>query len=90
MRLINFTPGTRSTADYTGESDKNFVSSKQIFDSIVSKEQQGPNGLNGFLLLLHLGSGPGRVDKFYTRFGQLLDHLAAKHYECVRVDELLE
>ena len=88
--LINFTPGTRSNADYTGEADTNFVSSQAIFDSIVKKEREDPHGLNGFILLLHFGSGPGRKDKFHTRFGELLDYLAGKGYEFVRVDELLE
>jgi peptidoglycan/xylan/chitin deacetylase (PgdA/CDA1 family) len=88
--LINYTPGTRSNADYTGEADKNFVSSQTIFDSILKKEREDPHGLNGFILLLHLGSGPGRKDKFHHRFGELLDALAAKGYQFVRVDELLE
>src|SRR5207249_2485841 len=88
--LINYTPGTRSNADYTGEADKNFVSSKAIFESIVTKEQRDPNGLNGFLLLLHVGAGPGRADKFHTRFGELLDYLSAKGYQFVRLDALLE
>ena len=88
--LINYTPGTRSHADYTGEADKNFVSSQTIFDSILKKEREDPNGLKGFILLLHIGAGPGRADKFHTRFGELLDYLAAKGYQFVRVDELLE
>jgi hypothetical protein len=87
--LINFTPGTRSNADYTGEADQNFVSSQAIFDSIVKRELEDPHGLNGFLLLLHIGSGPGRADKFHTRFGELLDCLGGKGYEFVRVDQLL-
>ena len=90
VTLINFTPGTRANADYTGEADKNFVSSQAIFDSIVKREREDPHGLNGFILLLHLGSGPGRADKFHARFGELLDYLGGKGYQFVRVDELLE
>ncbi len=90
LTLVNFTPGTRSNADYTGEKDTNFVSSQAIFDSIVAREWQDPNGLNGFLLLLHIGSGPGRADKFHARLGELLDYLAGKGYQLVRVDEMLE
>ncbi|MEI9960681.1 MAG: glycoside hydrolase family 9 protein [Limisphaerales bacterium] len=45
--------------------------------------------MNGFILLLHIGSGPERTDKFPARFGELLDALAAKGYQFVRVDELL-
>lgn len=87
--LVSFSPGTRSTADYTQEGETNFVSSQAIFTSIVTKEEQDPNGLNGFILLLHLGAGPDRADKFHTRVGALLDRLAAKGYEFVTVDELL-
>jgi peptidoglycan/xylan/chitin deacetylase (PgdA/CDA1 family) len=90
MKLIKFTPGTRSNADYTGEADTNFVSSQAIFDSILKCEREDPHGLNGFILLFHLGSGTRRADKFHTRFGELLDVLAAKGYQFVRVDELLE
>jgi peptidoglycan/xylan/chitin deacetylase (PgdA/CDA1 family) len=89
MVLVNFTPGTRSTADSTGEGEKEFVSSQAIFDSVLKYEQEDPAGLNGFLLLLHIGSGPGRADKFHTRFGELLDHLAGRGYRFVRIDELL-
>jgi peptidoglycan/xylan/chitin deacetylase (PgdA/CDA1 family) len=89
LRLINYTPGTRSNADYTGEAEKNFVPSKRIFESILTRERQDPDGLNGFLLLLHLGSGPGRADKFASRFGELLDYLKPKDYQLVRVDKLL-
>ncbi len=87
--LINYTPGTRSNADYTGENDKNFVPSQKIYDSILQREQEDPHGLNGYILLLHLGAGPGRADKFHVMFPKLLDALAAKGYEFVRVDELL-
>jgi peptidoglycan/xylan/chitin deacetylase (PgdA/CDA1 family) len=90
LTLVNFTPGTRSNADYTGEADGNFVSTKTIFESIVCKEKEDPHGLNGFILLLHIGSGPERVDKFAVRFGELLDYLFRKGYQFVRVDELLE
>lgn len=87
--LINYTPGTRSHADYTGEADPNFVSSQAIFESIVQREREAPEGLNGFILLLHVGSGPGRADKFHLRFGELLDYLAEQGYQFVGVDQLL-
>jgi endoglucanase len=88
--LVNYTPGTKSHADYTVETNRNFLSSTAIFDSIVAREQQDPNGLNGFLLLLHIGAGPGRVDKFHPRFGELLDYLAVKGYHMVTIEKLLQ
>jgi endoglucanase len=90
LRLVNFTPGTRSNADYTEDPAPNFVSSREIFQSIIAREREGPHGLNGFLLLLHVGAGAKRTDKFHARFGELLNALAAKGYRFVRVDELLE
>ena len=89
LQLVNFTPGTRSNADYTEDAAPNFVSSRTIFESIIRRERQDPDGLSGFLLLLHIGAGPRRTDPFHTRFGELLDDLAGKGYRIVRVDELL-
>ena len=60
MTLVNLSPGTRSATDYTSEKDPNFVSSQAILDSILRCESEGPAGLNGFVLLLHLGAGPER------------------------------
>lgn len=87
--LIDFTPGTRSNADYTGEADSNFVPSQTILDSILKREREDPHGLNGFILLFHLGSGPGRTDKFDRKFGTLLDVLSERGYRFVRIDDLL-
>ncbi len=87
LTLINFSPGTRSNADYTEDDAKNFVPSKVIYDSIIKQEQS--DGLNGFLLLLHFGVGPRRTDKMHDRFGELMDYLDQRGYQFVRVDELL-
>jgi hypothetical protein len=89
LTLVNFTPGTRSNADYTGEADRSFVSSQRIYDSIMAREREDPDGLNGFLLLLHIGAGPGRADKMHDRLGALLDALSARGYRFVRIDDLL-
>jgi peptidoglycan/xylan/chitin deacetylase (PgdA/CDA1 family) len=90
LTLVNFTPGTRSNADYTEEATPQFVASATIFDSIVRREADDPDGLNGFLLLLHVGAGPGRKDKFHPRIGELIDRLMERGYRFVRVDALLE
>ena len=37
LTLINYSPGTRSNADYLEDTAKNFVSSKAILDSIIKK-----------------------------------------------------
>lgn len=89
LTLTDFTPGTRANADYMADTDKHFVSSPAILDSILKREREDAHGLNGFILLLHLGTGPERTDKFTAHFGELLDALVAKGYQFVRVDELL-
>jgi peptidoglycan/xylan/chitin deacetylase (PgdA/CDA1 family) len=87
MTLINFTSGTRSTADYTENDAKNFVSSQVILDSIINKEKK--DGLNGYLLLLHFAVSPKRTDLMANRMGELLDYLQKQGYDFVRVDEML-
>lgn len=90
LTLVNYTPGTRSNADYLEDTAKNFISSRAIVESIENKERTDPNGLNGFLLLMHLGVSPARTDKLYDRLGELLDYLSGRGYQFVRIDELLK
>jgi peptidoglycan/xylan/chitin deacetylase (PgdA/CDA1 family) len=89
LQIVNYTPGTRSNADYTGEADANFVASSEIVRRVLEREGADPAGLNGFLLLLHIGAGPGRQDKMHDHLGALMDRLIERGYSFVRVDELL-
>lgn len=89
LQLINFTPGTLSNADYTTPDEKNYRSSDEIYQSIMTYEQTKPAGLNGFILLLHIGTDPKRTDKFYHRLPQLIKYLKAKGYHFQTVKELL-
>jgi peptidoglycan/xylan/chitin deacetylase (PgdA/CDA1 family) len=89
LTLVNFTPGTSSNADYTTPDDKNYLSSDAIFERIKSYEARDADGLNGFILLIHIGAGPKRADKFYARLDELLVWLQSKGYASVRIDELL-
>lgn len=90
LQLINFTAGTRSNADYTTPRMKNYVSSGTILKSIKDYEAKDPAGLNGFILLLHVGVSPERTDKFDKHLGELLDWLKDRKYQLVRIDELLQ
>jgi len=89
LQLINYTPGTRSHADYTTPKMKNYVGSNDIAASITAYEKDAASGLNGFILLVHIGAGPDRTDKFYHKLPELIMELKKKGYEFVRVDELL-
>ncbi len=85
--LINFTPGTISHADYTTPEMKNYRSSDVIFRSIVDYE--AANGMNGFILLIHIGTDSKRKDKMYDRLAELVNYLKSRGYEFVRVDRML-
>jgi len=90
LQLINFSPGTRSNADYTyPEMGRKYVDSKTIFNSILAYETNSKSGLNGFILLSHFGTDPRRTDKFYNYLPTLIKELKNRGYEFVRVDELL-
>jgi peptidoglycan/xylan/chitin deacetylase (PgdA/CDA1 family) len=91
LQLINFSPGTRSPADYTyPEMGDRYLSSDQIYSSIFAHEKKDPHGLNGFILLIHIGTDSRRTDKFYHKLGSLIGALREKKYTFVRIDELLE
>lgn len=90
LTLVNFTPGTRSHADYTyPEMAARYLSSAKIMESIWAYEKKDTDGLNGFILLIHIGTDPRREDKFYLRLDELLAALHEKGYHCKRIDELL-
>jgi peptidoglycan/xylan/chitin deacetylase (PgdA/CDA1 family) len=86
--LFNFTPGSGSNRDWAPEDHKSFAPSQKILDDVLAYEQKDPHGLNGFLLLLHLGSQ--RKDKMHVLLEPLLERLAARGYAFVRVDEMLK
>ena len=89
MQLINFTPGTKSNADYTWPDLPNYQSSEAIYQSIINYEMKSSSGLNGFMLLLHVGTDERRPDKFYKRLPQLLQQLKANGYRFRSIDQLL-
>jgi peptidoglycan/xylan/chitin deacetylase (PgdA/CDA1 family) len=89
LQLVNFTYGTRSNADYTTPDAKNYVNSKTILESIESYANKDAKGLNGFLLLLHVGVSPDRTDKFYNYLSELIVFLKSRQLKLMRLDELL-
>ena len=90
LQLVNFTPGTLSNADYTTPDEKNYRNSETIYQSIINYEQKHGSGLNGFILLMHIGTDAKRTDKFYNRLPDLIQYLKSKDYQLLRIDELLK
>jgi endoglucanase len=89
MQLINYSPGTLSAADYTYPGLKNYRTSGEIFQSVIDKEKEDSHGLNGYLLLLHIGTDPKRTNKFYFRLNELINVMKQKGYQFKKVTELL-
>ncbi len=87
--LINMTHGTLSHVDYTTPRDPNYKSSKDIFKSVINFEEGDKNGLNGFLLLMHIGTDPARTDKFYPFLEPLITTLKSRDYEFTILEHLL-
>jgi peptidoglycan/xylan/chitin deacetylase (PgdA/CDA1 family) len=90
LQLVNYSPGTRSNADYTyPEMGTKYVDSKTILQSILQYEERSPQGMNGFILLLHIGTDIRRKDKFYFYLPELIGELRRRGYDFTRIDELL-
>jgi endoglucanase len=90
LQLINYTPGTLSHADYTTPADRNYRSSDEIYKSIIDHETLSPSGLNGFILLMHIGTDPKRTDKFYRKLPGLISYLRSKGYHFQSIGKLLQ
>lgn len=91
LQLINFTPGTRSNADYTYPAlGKQYRTSAEIYQSILQYEASRPAGLNGFLLLTHIGTDSRRTDKFYRQLGTLIITLKQRGYHFNTLEQVLQ
>jgi peptidoglycan/xylan/chitin deacetylase (PgdA/CDA1 family) len=88
VQMFNFSPGSGSNRDYMPESDPKFVSSRTILQDVLAYEKKDPHGLNGYILLIHLGAE--RKDKMYLLLEPLIADLRQRGYTFIRIDELLE
>lgn len=90
LQLINYTQGTLSNADYTTPSMKNYRSNEEIWKSIVDFEKSSGSGLNGFILLIHIGTAPERKNKFYYKLEDLILWFTGEGYSLRRIDDLID
>ena len=82
QKTINFSPGTRSNADYTTPEMNNYLSSTAILQSIYHYEEE--QGMKGFHLLIHPGVSPLRTDKLYHYLDEILAWLSDQGYRFSR------
>lgn len=91
LQLVCFTPGTRSNADYTfPEMGSKYLSTDSILQSVRVYEKESPEGLNGFILLFHIGTDARRTDKTYSRLPGLIAELKNRGYRFLKINELLQ
>ena len=90
LQLVNFSPGTLSSMDYTypGITGGNpYRDNKWLWDRIMKCERE--KTLNGHLLMIHLGTDERRVEKFYDRLPALIKELKKKGYTFVPLNEIV-
>jgi len=89
LNSVNYTPGIRTAADYTyPEMGRRYLSSTEIIDNLWSYEARF--GLNGFLILIHMGTDDRRKDKLYHHLDDIISILKGKGYKLVDVPDLLK
>lgn len=82
LQLISPTAGTLANSDNSiPEMRDKYYSSNEIYNNIV--EIESTQGLNGYILVFHIGSDNKRKDKFYPKLNTLLVNLTKKGYEFV-------
>jgi len=87
LQLVNYTSGTYTNGDYTTPDMPHYYSSRFILDKLLSVEAS--EGLNGHVLLIHLGTDDARTDKFYTHLPHLIRTLRRRGYTFVPLQEAL-
>ena len=87
FEVYNFTAGLRTPADYTyPEMQARYMSSTRIIDQLNDYEKL--NGLNGYIILIHIGTDSRRTDKLYHRLEEIIDGLQLKSYIFVPLENL--
>jgi peptidoglycan/xylan/chitin deacetylase (PgdA/CDA1 family) len=85
LTTVNFTPGTRTNADYTTPEMPNYRSTEEILNDLENFERKDPKGLNGAIILIHLGTSPLRTDKLYNQLDNIIESLMGKGYEFCKI-----
>lgn len=88
LQVVNYTSGTYTNGDYTTPDMKNYYSSKFLWDKVMQIEKE--RGLNGNILLIHLGTEDARTDKFYNKLPDLIRTLKRKGYAFVPLMEAVK
>jgi peptidoglycan/xylan/chitin deacetylase (PgdA/CDA1 family) len=83
--VLNFTPGVRTSADYTTPEMPNYRSSQELIDLLFAFEAEHEKGLNGAIILIHPGTSEARTDKLYLRLDEIIERLKELGYSFDRL-----
>lgn len=89
LQVVNLTGGVLTNGDYTTPDMEHYYSSDEIMERVFAHEKADPQGLNGQIMLIHLGTDPARTDKFYDRLPELLRKLRRRGYDIVPLPEAI-
>ncbi len=82
-KVVNYTPGTATPADYTVPSMMNYQPSQKLIDKFYAFERS--DGLDGALVLIHPGVEEERTDRLYNRLGEMIQYLKKLGYSFGRL-----
>jgi phosphoglucosamine mutase len=85
VKVVNYTPGIGTPADYTTPDMKNYRTAQTLIDGLWKFEKE--QGLNGALVLIHPGIVESRPDgeRLYNRLGEIIRYLKKKGYRFDRL-----
>ena len=85
LRVVNYTPGIGTPADYTVPSMKNYRKAQPLIDGLWRFEKE--QGLRGALLLIHPGVEESRPqeERLYNRLDEIIRYLKKKGYSFDRL-----
>lgn len=78
LKVVNYTPGIATPADYTIPSMSSYQPTQKLIDKLY--EFETTQTLNGAVLLIHPGVQDERTDKLYNRLGEVIQYLKKKGY----------
>jgi peptidoglycan/xylan/chitin deacetylase (PgdA/CDA1 family) len=79
------------TMDWVADTtSKAYHTSEEILSHLMKMADEETNGINGGIILTHLGSHRRDGDHFYTVLPRLISGLREKNYALVKISELAE
>ena len=85
VRVVNYTPGIGTPADYTTPDMAGYKTAQTLIDGLWTFEKE--QGLGGALLLIHPGIHPDRPEgeRLYNRLDEIIRYLKKKGYTFERL-----